>query len=289
MILDDDFIANEKKKFSDIKAKPKEDFTGMKFGRLTVICRANDYHYPNGRDVSAKWHCICDCEEHNLVDIKHSHLKSGTTLSCGCYEKDCARETIKFAQESCKKPLKDNPTLELNLTDDKHEPFGKFRCNNNDFLEVYFSMRDYDKIQNYCWNIQYVYPTDYVRVKTNNSKTMHQILGMKDADHINRNALDNRRENLDDKATRTDQVHNQKIRIDNTSGIKGVSYVKNYSAKPWKAELVHYGKRVLHKYCKTKDEAAVARLNAEMQYLDERAWQKELMVQYGLIQGRCVK
>lgn len=31
-------------------------------------------------------------------------------------------------------------------------------------------------------------------------------------------------------------------------------------------------------------EAIIARLNAEMQYLDERAWQKELMVQYGLIQ-----
>ena len=58
MTLDNDFIENEKLKFTDVKAKPKEDFTGMEFGRLTVICRANDYHYPNGRDKSARWHCI---------------------------------------------------------------------------------------------------------------------------------------------------------------------------------------------------------------------------------------
>lgn len=283
MVLDNDFIESEKKKFTDIKAKPKEDFTGMKFGRLTVICRANDYHYPNGRDVSARWHCICDCEEHNLVDVKHSHLKGGTTMSCGCLNKECARKTIKYAQEGCKKPLRENPTLELNLTDEEHEPFGKFRCYNDNSVEVYFSMQDYDKIKEHNWNIRHM-RSGYIRVKTNDSKAMHQLFGMNDADHINRNALDNRRENLDNKATRTDQAHNQKIRIDNTSGVKGVSYVKSYSAKPWKAELRHYREIILLQYYKTKQDAIIARLNAEIQYLDERAWQKELMIQYGLIQ-----
>lgn len=285
MILDDDFIAKEKAKFTDVRARPKEDFTGMKFGRLTVICRANDYHFPNGRDVSAKWHCICDCEEHNLVDVKHSHLKDGTSSSCGCYNKDCARKTVKFAQESCKRPLKDNPTLELNLIDDEHEPFGRFRCNNDDSAEVYFSMRDYDDIKDYSWSIRYMNNNNYIRVTAAHSrKAMHQILGMKDADHINRNALDNRRENLDGKATRTDQVHNQKLRIDNTSGVKGVRYVRDNLSKPWIADLKHCGELVLREYYKTKDEAIVARLNAEIRYLDKRAWQKELMAEYGLFQ-----
>lgn len=283
MILDNDFIENEKKKFTDIKAKPKEDFTGMKFGRLTVICRANDYHYSNGRDVSVKWHCICDCDEHNLVDVKHSHLKDGTSKSCGCCRRECGIKMIKNAQEACKKPLKDNPTLELNLTDDKHEPFGKFRCDNDDSVEVYFSMSDFDTIKDVCWHIEHTH-NGYVRVRNKKSQSMHQLFGMKDADHINRNALDNRRENLDDKATRIDQSHNQKLRTDNTSGVKGVGYIKNYPTKPWKAELKHYGERVLFCYYETKQEAIIARLNAEMQYLDERAWQKELMVQYGLIQ-----
>lgn len=287
MTLDKDFIENEKLKFTDIKAKPKEDFTGMKFGRLTVICRANDYHYPNGRDQSAKWHCICDCDEHNFVDVKHSHLKNGVTLSCGCYSKECACKTIKFAQESCKKPLKDNPTLELNLVDDKHEPFGKFNCDNNNSLSVYFSMKDYDAIKEYCWHIDCADNKKYFRVRTCiNHKIipMHKLFGMFDVDHINRNPLDNRRENLDNEATRTDQTHNQKIRTDNTSDVKGVRYVRNGLSKPWMAELKHYGEFILHKCYKTKDEAVIARLNAEMQYLSKRAWQKELMIEYGLIQ-----
>lgn len=286
MILDDSFIENEKAKFTDIKAKPKEDFTGMKFGRLTVICRANDYHCPNGRDVSAKWHCICDCDKHNLVDVKHSHLKCGSTLSCGCLNKEIAKQTIKFAQDSCKKPLKDNPSLELNLVDDEHEPFGKFRCDNDDSVEVYFSMSDFDTIKDICWHIEYVH-NGYVRVRNKKSQSMHRLFGMKDADHINRNALDNRRENLDDKATRTDQAHNQKLPTNNTSGVKGVRYESDGLSRPWRAELQNYGKYVLRKYYKTKDEAIVARLNAEMQYLSERAWQKELMIQYGLIRKKA--
>lgn len=284
MVLDNNFIQNEIKKFADIKAKPKEDFTGMTFGRLTVICRANDYHYPNGRDVSAKWHCICNCDEHNLVDVKHSHLKGGSTLSCGCLNREIAKRTIKFAQESCKKPLKDNPSLELNLTDGKHEPYGKFRCYNDDSLEVYFSMRDFDEIKDYNWFIEYTNNARYVRVRTNKSLTIPQILGMKDADHINRNALDNRRENLDNHATRADQAHNQRVSINNTSGVKGVRYERDGLNKPWRAELQDRGRIVLREYYQTKDEAIIARLNAEIQYLSERAWQKGLMVQYGLIQ-----
>ena len=285
MILDDDFIAKEKAKFTDVRAKPKEDFTGMEFGRLTVICRANDYHFPNGRDVSAKWHCICDCEEHNLVDVKHSHLKDGTSKSCGCCRRECGIKMIKNAQEACKKPLKDNPTLELNLTDDKHEPFGKFRCDNDDSVEVYFSMSDFDTIKDVCWHIEHTH-NGYVRVRDKKSQSMHQLFGMKDADHINRNALDNRRENLDDTATRTDQSHNQKLSVNNTSGVKGVRYERDGLSRPWRAELKNYGEYVLRNYYKTKDEAIIARLNAEMQYLSERAWQKELMIQYGLIRKK---
>lgn len=46
----------------------------------------------------------------------------------------------------------------------------------------------------------------------------------------------------------------------------------------------HYGLIVLDMRFPDKEDAIIARLNAEIQYLDKRAWQKELMVQYGLIQ-----
>lgn len=287
LVLDNEFIEKEKAKFADIKAKPKEDFTGMKFGKLTVICRANDYHYPNGRDVSAKWHCICDCEEHNLIDVKHSHLKNGNTISCGCYQKESAQKTIRCAQTACRKPLKDNPTLELNLKDESHELFGRFKCENNDKYYVYFSMCDYELLKNYSWFIELVRKSQYIRVRTSiqNNKTMqiHQILGMCNADHINRNALDNRRENLDSKADKTTQIHNTKIRKDNTSGCKGVRFVKGYPQRPWLAELYHYNTVVLREYFKSKDEAIIARLKAEMQYIPKRAWQKNLMAKYNIL------
>lgn len=287
LVLDNEFVEKEKTKFTDIKAKPKEDFTGMKFGKLTVICRANDYHYPNGRDVSAKWHCICDCEEHNLIDVKHSHLKNGNTISCGCYQKESARKTIHYAQTACKKPLKDNPTLELNLTDESHKLFGRFKCENNDKYYVYFSMCDYELLKDYSWFIELVHKGQYIRVRTsvqnNKIMQMHQILGMCNADHINRNALDNRRENLDSKADKTTQIHNTKIRKDNTSGCKGVRFVKGYPQKPWLAELYHYNTVVLREYFKSKDEAIITRLKAEMQYIPKRAWQKNLMIKYNIL------
>ena len=71
--------------------KVRKDLTGMKFGRLTVICQVDDYIRPDGRH-EAKWHCICDCEEHNEVDVISTHLKNGHTRSCGCYAKEICKQ-----------------------------------------------------------------------------------------------------------------------------------------------------------------------------------------------------
>lgn len=53
------------------------DLTGQRFGRLTVISRAES---KSGRPY---WLCVCDCGKKKVV--RASHLKDGTTLSCGCY------------------------------------------------------------------------------------------------------------------------------------------------------------------------------------------------------------
>jgi len=68
-----------------------KDLTGMKFGRLTVIERAeNDKH---GR---ARWLCLCDCG--NKKVIRGMHLTSGHTVSCGCFYK----ENFKKVSLNCK-------------------------------------------------------------------------------------------------------------------------------------------------------------------------------------------
>lgn len=57
-------------------------------------------------------------------------------------------------------------------------------------------------------------------------------------DHINRDTLDNRAENLRI-VDRTTQIINQNIRKDNTSGVKGIYYSKN--EKAWKAQWSEEG------------------------------------------------
>lgn len=65
------------------------DLTGMKFGKLTVICRADDYVQPNG-NKSTQWLCSCECGKNKIV--KAAYLVSSHTVSCGCYAKDLLKK-----------------------------------------------------------------------------------------------------------------------------------------------------------------------------------------------------
>lgn len=61
----------------------KEDIIGKKFGRLTVLKRAE-------KDPSLKSRCIryeCQCECGNIVIVNSNSLKTGHTTSCGCSRK----------------------------------------------------------------------------------------------------------------------------------------------------------------------------------------------------------
>lgn len=56
------------------------DLTGMKFGRLTVISRADRKGY------SAYWLCRCECR--NTTIVRSCKLRSGWTQSCGCLQRE---------------------------------------------------------------------------------------------------------------------------------------------------------------------------------------------------------
>lgn len=60
------------------------NLTGEKFGRLTVVERAEN---KNGKTA---WKCLCDCG--NEVVVNASDIKQGRTQSCGCYRKDKHKE-----------------------------------------------------------------------------------------------------------------------------------------------------------------------------------------------------
>ena len=59
------------------------DLTNKKYGRLLVIEKDNT-------SKRTKWICKCKCG--NIKSIYHSHLISGATTSCGCYQKEKAKE-----------------------------------------------------------------------------------------------------------------------------------------------------------------------------------------------------
>ena len=59
---------------------PRLDLVGQKFHMLTVL---KFYDVQNGM---SRWLCRCDCG--NEVIVYGRHLKSGNTMSCGCYHKE---------------------------------------------------------------------------------------------------------------------------------------------------------------------------------------------------------
>lgn len=62
-----------------------EDLTGMRFGRLLVQERAEDYVRPSG-NKDPQWKCICDCG--NIVIKRSQYLKRSKSPSCGCWKSE---------------------------------------------------------------------------------------------------------------------------------------------------------------------------------------------------------
>ena len=63
-----------------------QDLTGKKFGRLTVVEKANNI----GKKVA--WLCLCDCGNKKVVSS--TCLVSGHTKSCGCIRTELSRERV---------------------------------------------------------------------------------------------------------------------------------------------------------------------------------------------------
>ena len=71
-----------------------ENLVGQKFGRLTVISRAENYRIPHGEELT-QWLCECDCDKKRIAILARS-LKSGQTKSCGCLKLELSR--IEFGE-----------------------------------------------------------------------------------------------------------------------------------------------------------------------------------------------
>lgn len=152
------------------------DLTGQKIGRWTVLERRPTKVSSSGR-TRVRWNCICECKTKKSVD--GAELRSGRSLSCGCYAREKAAERQKKFNR-----------YEL------HESFGIGYTNKNE--PFYFDIEDYEKIKNYCW---FKNNTGYIYAKVPGTKKhvlMHRLIldNVEMIDHISGNKTDNRKNNV---------------------------------------------------------------------------------------------
>lgn len=66
--------------------RPVENPKGNRYGRLVVV----------SRDSSGLRKCLCTCDCGNSLSVELRLLKSGTTTSCGCYQKEASSKAVKI-------------------------------------------------------------------------------------------------------------------------------------------------------------------------------------------------
>lgn len=148
----------------------------------------------------------------------------------------------------------------IHLTNHKKETIAKAIVDKH-FLPVILKHHWYlsqTKRQKYVMST-FPYGEHRKRVKLHNLIAGYAPKGH-DVDHINRNPLDNRAENLRI-CTKYENARNKNIYKTNTSGTPGVNYYPN--TKSWQARINVNGKRILLGYFKTKKEAVDIRKKAE--------------------------
>ena len=233
------------------------DLIGKRFGRLLVLNRVE-----NNKWGSSQWLCQCDCG--NEVIILGNSLSRETTISCGCFKKE--QEKTRFK--------KYNDYFNI----DEHT-FGFYPSNTKNIVLI--DKEDYDLVKEYCWNER---KDGYIASRKDGKHLSLSIFIMNfpsdgyDVDHINRNKLDNRKENLRI-VTQHESVLNRGLYSTNKTGIEGVQETKYHT---WLASLQYSGKKVLGKTYKNKDDAIKARLSAEKKYYKEFAPQQYLFEEYGI-------
>ncbi len=127
---------------------------------------------------------------------------------------------------------------------------------------------DYSLVSGFSWHLRKGRQTNYAQSKIRKGDryvavAMHRLimnaLPKTEIDHINRNGLDNRKENLRFCTKRQNQGNRESPRVKKTSPYKGVSFEGNvFRNKPWRASIYIRGKAKNLGLFATQEEAAEA-------------------------------
>lgn len=250
---------------------------GVPDSKITVIKRAEE----NGSDGRAMWICICSCGKSHPFIASGKNVRRGNVKSCGCLKVDAMLNARKYSQRK-----KKGNKYCINLSDN-YGDYGYGLCSNTQ-SKFYFDMEDYEIISKYTW---YEYFPDknskFSTVATNYIKDngehscirMHAMLGFKNYDHADRNALNNRKYNLRE-CTTTENSRNKNIISTNTSGFTGVCWDK--ANNKWIVQIGVNNKTIYIGRFINKEDAIRARLEAEKQYFGEFAPQRHLFADYNI-------
>lgn len=246
---------------------------GQPDSKLTVIEQAEDYISTDGTRI-AMWLCECSCADNNKIIVKGTNLRNGSTKSCGCIQKN---RIIEYNKKN-----KSKTNIYSNKLSDEHGDY-YIGITSNTNKEFYVDADDFNKIKNYCWN-EHITKNGYHALEarvpdSNKTIRMHYIIIGKNIDHIDRNPLNNRKYNLRNPGY-CGNAQNHSLRKDNTSGVSGVNF--NNRTGYYVSRIQANGKRILLGNFNNKEDAIIARLNAEIKYYGEFAPQKHLFEQYNI-------
>ena len=217
------------------------DLTGKKYGKLTVIKIS-----PDSSNSHKKWLCKCECG--NLTSVLGYNLKNGNTQSCGCFQRDCKKNSNKY---------------------DLSGEYGKCYFYDGDFF--IFDLDDYDLLKEYTWCKG---SRGYAITSTNNKNTSaHRVImncpDGKVVDHINHNTRDNRKSNLRICTVGENNINKRPFsRREERTGIR-------YDKGRWRAYITLHNTDINLGSYKNKEQAIQARENAEKEYFGEFAYKGE--------------
>jgi len=193
-------------------------------------------------------------------NILEKHLKAGYVKSCGCLILEIGKRN-----------------KELNRKFNVYDLSGGygigFDSNGKQFI---FDLCNYEKIKKYNWHVKY---DGYVEAhdENNNYISLHRLIfNFPDfhIDHINHNPSDNRVENLR-LVSREQNQANTKLRIDNTSGVKGVYYDKRHNR--WMAYL-QVAHQTYTRGFQNKQDAIEYRKHLEEKYQGEYSYDNSMKI-----------
>lgn len=88
------------------KTPPLKDWTGKRFGKLTVLS------YAGKEKGFHMWRCRCDCGRE--VGVRQSNLQSGWTTSCGCQRSP--QKSLHYAEGTCVELLRSDTMYKSNTS-----------------------------------------------------------------------------------------------------------------------------------------------------------------------------